>query len=332
MNSEMMNGTIREGFGERSIERSGETNTAALAAQAQAAVQARFVVALQRPRSWDDVRVRLLRECKRPGFAEVARYSKPQGGERIEGASVRFAEACLRYAGNMGADTSVTYEDATRRTLTVTVTDYESNASYSATVTVEKIVERKNANNRAILGERLNSSGQRVFLVAATDDELLNKQAALVSKAVRTLALRLIPGDIVDEGQETCRATLEAGARNDPSEARRKLADGFASLGVLPADLERYLGHSLDALQPSEAVELRAVFAAIRDGETRWADVLATKGVGASDDEGASKAKTAIDSAKAKALAKAAELKAAKAAAKAASEAPEPAAEGSVEP
>jgi len=90
-----------EAFGSRSLTRSAETATSAMQASATAAVQARFVMARQQPRSWDDVRVRVLGECKRPGFAQVARYHKPIG-DGIEGPSIRFAEACARYAGNLG--------------------------------------------------------------------------------------------------------------------------------------------------------------------------------------------------------------------------------------
>lgn len=278
-------GTMREGFGERSIARTAETQSAAMQAQAEASVRARFVMAMQRPRSWDDVRVRLLQECARPGFAEVARYRKPIG-QGVEGPSIRFAEACARYAGNLGVETATTYEDATKRIIHVTACDYETNASFSADVTVAKVVERKNAKGRSVAGQRTNSFGDVVYLVEATEDELLNVTNALVSKATRTLILRLIPGDIVEEAQDACMRTLSDRAAKDPSGERKKLCDAFASLGVMPADLARYLGHSLDALQPAELVELRKVFGTIRDGETTWREILATREGGAAEAEG----------------------------------------------
>jgi len=42
-----------------------ETASTAVAVQARAAVEARYKMALMRPRSWDDVRVRLLAACHR---------------------------------------------------------------------------------------------------------------------------------------------------------------------------------------------------------------------------------------------------------------------------
>jgi hypothetical protein len=298
-------GTMREGFGERSLATTAETQSAAMQAQAQAAVQARFVMALQRPRSWDDVRIRILRECERPGFAEVARYRKPIG-QGVEGPSIRFAEACARYAGNLGVETVTTYEDGSKRIIHVTAVDYETNASFSADVSIQKVVERKNAKGRTVVGQRTNSYGDVVYLVEATEDELLNTVNALVSKATRTLILRLIPGDIVEEGQDACMKTLAQRASKDPAGERKKLCDAFAAIGVMPADLVRYVGHSLDALQPAELVELRKVYGTIRDGETTWREILvAREGGESAAGEAPSKKTTLADKIKAKKGAKA---------------------------
>lgn len=269
-------GTMREGFGSREMATSAETQTAAMQAAATAAVQARYVMATQRPRNWDDIRVRILSECARPGFAEVARYRKPIG-QGIEGPSIRFAEACARYAGNMGLEAPTVYEDATKRMIRVTATDYETNASYSADVTVAKVVERKKTTGRTVLGQRTNSYGDVVYIVEATEDEILNTVNALVSKATRTLILRLIPGDIVEEGQEACVQTLNNRAAKDPAGERKRLCDAFAAIGVMPGDLARHLGHSLDAIQPAELLELRKVYATIREGETTWREVVASR-------------------------------------------------------
>lgn len=270
------NGTASEGFGTRALTTTAETHTGALVAAAQAAVNARFVMALQRPRDWMNVRTRLLAECARPGFAEVARYLKPIG-KGVEGASIRFAEACLRYAGNMDAPVTTTFEDRYKRILHVAVIDYESNSGYSVDITIEKTVERKSSSDRVVVATRTNSQGKDVFIVESTEDELLNKQNALVSKAVRTLILRLIPGDIVDEGQAACLATLDGRAKQDPTAEKKRICDAFASVGVYPNDLAVLLGHSLDAVQPAELTMLRGVYATLRDGETTWAAVLENK-------------------------------------------------------
>lgn len=252
-----------------------ETSVAAVAAQAKATVEARYIVAQGRPRDWDQARVRILAECKRPRFAEVARYAKPIGGSRVEGPSIRFAEAALRCMGNVDISTPTTYDDDDKRIIRVSVTDLETNATYSSDITMQKTVERRQVKpGQQVIGERLNSTGQKVFIVRATEDDLLTKQAALVSKAIRTNGLRILPGDIVEEAMDMVLSTLRDRDARDPNEARKRIIDAFSSVGVTPAQLRTYLEHEIEHCVPAELADLRAVYAAIRDGETTWADVL----------------------------------------------------------
>ena len=55
---------------------SNETASAVLAAQARAVIEARYLIAINRPRDLDVVREKLLKECRRPGFAEVATLTR----------------------------------------------------------------------------------------------------------------------------------------------------------------------------------------------------------------------------------------------------------------
>ena len=56
------------------------------------------------------VREKLLKECHRPSFADVARYRKPIG-KGVEGLSIRFAEAALRLMKNITIQQTVVSED-----------------------------------------------------------------------------------------------------------------------------------------------------------------------------------------------------------------------------
>lgn len=269
--------TAREGFGEREITTHHETASSAVAAQAQASVQARYVMAERRPRDLDDVRVRLMKECRRPGFAAVARYRKPIG-QGIEGPSIRFAEAATRAMGNVLTETPTIYDDAQKRIVRVSVTDLESNITYSQDITIAKVVERRSLKrDQVAISQRTNSQGATTFLVEATDDEILNKQNALISKAMRTQQLRVLPGDLLEEAMALCIETQRNADAQDPDAARKKLADAFASLGVRPSDLKIYLGHDLEKSTPGEIGELRSLYTAVRDGETSWAEALEHK-------------------------------------------------------
>lgn len=253
----------------------GEVAIAAVSARAKAEVEARYVIALQRPRNIDQTRITILAACRRPKFAEGARYRKPVGGNNtVEGLSIRFAEEAIKAMTNIVTDAMVIWEDNDRRNIRITVTDLESNTTYSDDIIISKTVERKKLKDgQAAISERMNSYGEKVFLVAATEDDIANKVAAAKSKVIRNSGLRLIPQDILEEAEETIIETLRKGGE-DPAAAKKKLCDAFASIGVQPAELERLLGHSLDTVSPKELIDLRATYSAIKDGETSWKEVI----------------------------------------------------------
>ncbi len=256
-----------------------ETASTAVAAQARASVEARYLVAMKNPRSWDTVRVKVLAACKRPGFAEAARYSKPVGAKSVVGPSIRFAEEALRAMGNCYVETMVVFDDAERRIVRVNVTDLESNLSYPQDLLIAKTVERSRVRDgQTILGRRQNTKGETVYILEATEDDLLVKQAALTSKAIRTGALRLLPSDIQEEAMEKVAETLMKEDAHDPAAARKRMCDLFYTLGVEPNDLVEYLGHELPQTTPAELNLLRTIYQALKDGEATWADVLETKG------------------------------------------------------
>jgi hypothetical protein len=254
-----------------------ETAGTAVAAQAKALVEARYTVALRFPRNEDEVRQKLLKECLRPSFAAVAIYRKPIG-QGIEGPSIRFAEAAIRMMKNITVETATMYDDLEKRIVRVTVTDLEANVPYSQDVTIEKTVERRNVKaTDTVIRSRLNSQGNTVHIIEATEDDILNKQNALISKAIRTQGLRLVPGDLIDEALYTVRQTMKNKDAQDPDQAKRNLFDAFAQLGVGAGELAKWLGHKGESLTPKELQELRGIYAAIRDSETTWREVMEAK-------------------------------------------------------
>jgi len=256
-----------------------ETASAYVAAQAKAVVEARYIMALQRPRQWDQVRQDMLRECRRPSFAnnKSAYYRKPIG-DGVEGLGIRFVEVALRCMTNVLVETTMIFEDEAKEIHRVSVTDLESNLTYPLDVRVTKTVERsKPSDDGSYISVRKNSYGRNVYTVPATDDDLLNKRAAQISKAIRTLGLRIIPGDLQDEAEAIIKAIRLDEAARDPDTERKRIADAFGEIGVKAADLTEYLGHSLDTCSPAELVNLRGIYGAIRDGELSWKSVMENK-------------------------------------------------------
>jgi hypothetical protein len=279
---------VRQGFSNEELAMQNETAANALAAAAKATIEARYILAMKRPRDWDTVRTKLLKACDRPAFADEAIYRKPVGKKKndqgeweqayVEGPSVRFAEEAKRCMGNLYWSSTSIYDDPAKSIVRVTVMDLESNDTGEIDVTVEKTVERRSLKRgQTPLRRRVNSYGEEVFVVSATDDEVLNKLNALVSKAFRNGLMRMLPGDIASEGEDRCRATQKKRDAADPDAAKRKLFDSFASIGIMPDAIKAYLGHAAEVLHPKELTELRAIFAAIRDGETSWGELMEAK-------------------------------------------------------
>lgn len=253
----------------------GETASSAVSARAKASIEAAYVVALRNPRNDEQVRVKIVEACKRPRFAALARYAKPVAGQKIIGPSIRFVEEALRHFGNVLPEAVAVYDDADKRILKVSVTDLEANIGFSQDVVVEKTVERTTVKpGQRVLSVRENSNGAKTYLVAATEDDFLNKQNAAVSKVLRNLGLRILPSDIVEEAMEQVQDTLKSETAADPRAALKRVSDAFYSLGIDPVNLEEYLGHSIAICTPAEIDHLRIVFASLKDGEITWAQLM----------------------------------------------------------
>lgn len=208
-------------------------------------------------------------------------YRKKQGRKEvngrwednwIEGLSIRFAEQALNAWRNVDVSAVTAWEDDNARLVRITVTDLETNLSYSDEVMLAKTVERKKPREgQDVIGTRETTTGETVYIVRTTDEEMANKVNAAKSKAIRNSGLRLIPQDILEEAESAIRETREKGG-GDPKAQVKKLTDAFSGIGVPPGELESYLGHPLEQTTPKELVDLRAIYTAIRDGEARWTD------------------------------------------------------------
>ena len=276
MGDEMKRGEERRELGmER--RREAELAQATGSARAKAEIEAAYTVAINHRRNVDDARIRVLEACRRTRFAQVARYAKPVGGgKKVYGPSIRFAEESAKIFGNIRTTMDTVYEDDDLRKVRLGATDLETNLTHEMEITIRKTVERRSVRDGAeILGERGTSQGNKVFIIRATEDDMHNKTQAQASKALRTILLRLIPQDIVEEAMDQIVATLQADVEKDPSKHRKAIADAFARVGVKPSHIEAYLGHPLESVSPAQIEDLRAIYNAIENGETSWAEVIA---------------------------------------------------------
>lgn len=265
-----------------------ESASTAVAAQAKAMVESRYVMAMRNPRNMDQVRLDLIKECRRPSFADnkSTYYVKPIG-TGVEGLGIRFVEVALRCMKNVLVETTMIFEDEMKEVHRVSVTDLEANITYPMDVRVSKTVERSKPNDDgSFISVRKNSRGNNVYTVQGTDDDILNKRGALISKAIRTIGLRIIPGDLCDEAEQIIKQVRLDKAAQDPDAERRRIVDAFADLGVNATDLTAYLGHAIAQCSPAQLVHLRGIYGAIKDGEATWQTVMQNKAEAAASEGG----------------------------------------------
>lgn len=270
---------VRQEFGGTQMQAAAETAATAVAKYSEAMVNMRAILAERHPRDMRKVEATLMREAERPAFADAAIWTRPVGDEELEGPSIRLAEAVVRLMGNVLCEVKVVWDDPEKRIIGVVVMDLETNATYADEVVFAKTVERRSPGDRQVISSRQNSRGQTVSLCVATEDELLLKQQSQVSRRIRTGALRLLPGDILEAVIQRCKDTLSALAMKDLPKYREGLVKGFAALNppVTVEQLGTYLGKPLGEATAVELTGLKTVGAALRDNETSWGEVMSAR-------------------------------------------------------
>ncbi len=272
--------TTTESFAQTtSLLMQAEIAATAVAARAKAQIEARYIMALRSPRNWDQVRQDVLKECNRTSFAENKSvwYRKPVG-KGVEGLGIRFVEMALRCMRNIDTKVTLVFEDAAKEIYEVCMTDLEANLNYDMQVIVHKTVERsKPMDDGFYVAVRKNSDGKNVYTVPARDEEILDKRGALISKAIRTVGLKHIPGDLKDEAEAAIKQTRLNSVKQDPDSHRKKIVDSFARLNVRAMHITEFLGHSIELCSPAQLDELRQMYEAIQAGDAIWKDFMDKK-------------------------------------------------------
>jgi len=260
----------------------------AAAAAAKAEIEARIIAARKWPRDVDQFREGILKDCRRPGFADIALYQKPVGRKKNpqtgqwEDAfavdfSVRFIESALQHWCNVHITARIGYEDTDRALLTVAVVDVQRNVGYSTDAMLDKLVERKEVKaGRKARGMRENSYGDVVYLLEATKDEFRNVMGAERSKLLRDNGKRLLPRDVLEEARAMIDATVANENAKDPDAAKKKVLDKFSALGISASMLKEYLDRPVETLTQKDLAEMATLYNGLKEGDFTWADVMRT--------------------------------------------------------
>lgn len=294
---------------------SAELAITAMAAREARMVEARYIAAERRPRSLFKFREKLLERCKSSEFAEIAIYAVPRGKKKneetgqwepniIRDVSIRFVEEALRNYPHIDVSWVALYDDDTKRICRCTIMDYEVGSAWWTDVTIPKTVERSRlGKGQTPISVRSNSFGERVYVVPATPAEVETTEAAMRSKASRTTALRMLPGEIVAEAKRMIFETRASEVRKDPAKAKKNIVDAFAAIGVTTDMLVEYMGKPVEAFSDDDIVDLRGVGFAIKSREIRWADAVEARH-GVEPDAGAAKPSPEVEAKRAETQAK----------------------------
>lgn len=213
-------------------------------------VIASLQVAKMFPRSEADALDKILKDCTRPGLADVAIYEYKRGGSAVTGPSIRLAEAVKRAWGNIESG----WRELERRGDTSLIQAYawdkESNVKEERTFSVKQVRDTKHG-RKPLTDER----------------DIYENNANQAARRVRACILALIPGDIIDAAVDQCAATL-ATRENVTTESIAQLVKAFEAYKVTKDMLCEYTGRNLtpDALSASMMVKLRTVYKSIKDG------------------------------------------------------------------
>lgn len=246
-------------------------------------IQGSIIVAQKFRRNEDEIYQSLMTTCKRTSFAERGEYKYPRGKVKdeatgrwvdniISGPSVYLSRAAIRLWGNVEIGTVIIRDTDDERHIRSEVWDMQSNVRRYAEASFRKLVQRK------VPSDPSNFKSEKVTQWVRPDErdlrELTNKHAAICE---RNAAIQLLPDDLIQDARIACRKALMAESTQDPAEARRKVIMAFAELNVTVTELEKYLGHPLAQCSPAELVDLRQVFAAIKEGNATWNDLINAK-------------------------------------------------------
>ncbi len=238
----------------------GGSALAAISSNAQATeVLASIFVAKQFPRDLGEVTMNMNQSCSRMKLAQAARYSYPRGGSRVEGASIRLAEALLSSWGNAEAGWMElsTHWDAKG------AKGQGCKVSLCRSYCFDKQTNVRREINFEVPHVRFSRQGATILDDARDVYELCANQA---SRRIRACILQIIPSWLVDEALERVDETLEKGDKRPLPDKIRSMLAAFASIGVTREQIEKRIAHKAEASSATELVNLGKIYTSIQDG------------------------------------------------------------------
>jgi hypothetical protein len=223
--------------------------------RAIAEIQARMMIARANPRDEKRAMDKIMQACMRPTLAEVAIYQYARGGSDVSGPSIKLAESIARDWGNIASG----------------IKEVSRANGYSECVAYAWDLETGFYDERQFQIRHWRDTKKGGY--ALTDErDIYELTANMGQRRKRAVLLTVLPGDVVEAARAQCELTLRAKADTSP-EAMKKLVDAFAEFEVTKEMIEKRIQRRIDAIQPAQVVNLRKIYASLRDDmstPTEW--------------------------------------------------------------
>lgn len=217
-------------------------------ARAVSQVQGQIVSAKHYPRDEEQAIKKILATCRNPMFAEGALYEYTKGGGAVDGGSIRLAELMAQHWGNIDFGVIELAKQEGESVMLSYCHDLESNVRSMKQFTVPHEMDTK-------AGAKRLESGRDIY----------ENNANLGARRLRACIFAVIPSYVREAAEEEVKNTLMTS--NEKIEVRAaKMLKAFEGLMVSKQEIEKRIGHNIEAISEIELLTLRKIHTSIKDG------------------------------------------------------------------
>ncbi|WP_201451755.1 hypothetical protein [Rhodovarius lipocyclicus] len=242
---------------EQSAPRGASQATMVEQSRAVAEVQAAVIVAMRNPRVVDMAMQEMRQVCGITELAERAFFRFGRGGQQVTGESVHLARELARIWGNVVFGLTELSRDDHRgqSEMQAYAWDLQTNARSQTTFIVPHSRDTKNG-AKALTDMR----------------DIYENNANMGARRLREMIFAVLPVWFREEAASICRHTLEHGGGKPLVQRIADCVQGYASIGITRAQLERRMGRKVDALTAEDVASLGVMFKSIKRGEVQRDD------------------------------------------------------------
>ena len=217
-------------------------------------VQAMVLMAKSYPRNQIHALDRILNACGRPTLAQNALYAYARGGASVTGPSIRLAEAIAQQWGNIDYGIRELKQENGESTVEAYAWDLETNVRQT------KVFQVPHWRHTKAGGYALKDPRDIYELVANNG-----------ARRLRACLLGVIPGDVIEAAVDQCHATQAASVDLTDEKIKQTVA-AFEAIGVTAEMIGKRLQRKVESMQPAQYLQLRQIYASLKDGMSTPAD------------------------------------------------------------